>query len=77
MLRSCVLCPRRCRVDRTAGERGYCGLGVSAVTASALPHHGEEPPEDRKVYTGEKREKPAKEEKPAQGDPAPPQPGEK
>jgi hypothetical protein len=41
------------------------------------PPLSQEPPEDRKVYTGEKREKPAKEEKPAQGDPAPPQPGEK
>jgi putative pyruvate formate lyase activating enzyme len=44
MLESCELCPRRCRVDRTGGERGVCGLGASAVVASALVHHGEEPP---------------------------------
>ncbi|MCX5688439.1 MAG: radical SAM protein [Planctomycetota bacterium] len=28
MLRSCELCERRCRVDRTKGERAPCGLGV-------------------------------------------------
>ncbi len=25
-LRDCLLCPRNCRVDRTAGEKGYCQL---------------------------------------------------
>ena len=25
-LKSCRLCPRNCGVDRTAGERGFCGL---------------------------------------------------
>ncbi len=33
-----------CRVDRTAGERGFCRLGAGMVMNSALPHHGEEPP---------------------------------
>ncbi|MHB8772237.1 MAG: radical SAM protein [Syntrophales bacterium] len=43
-LKRCVLCPQLCRVDRIAGERGFCGLGAGMVMHSALPHHGEEPP---------------------------------
>jgi putative pyruvate formate lyase activating enzyme len=44
ILKHCTLCPRRCGVDRTAGERGFCGLADRPVVARALPHHGEEPP---------------------------------
>jgi len=29
-LRSCKLCPRECGVDRTAGQKGYCGLDGTA-----------------------------------------------
>jgi putative pyruvate formate lyase activating enzyme len=43
-LKRCVLCPQMCRVDRTAGKRGFCRLGEGMVMNSALPHHGEEPP---------------------------------
>jgi len=43
MLRQCVLCPRNCRVDRRAGERGFCGAPADPVVASAGPHFGEEP----------------------------------
>ena len=43
LLRDCILCPRKCRVDRTAGERGFCGLAGDALVSAALPHHGEEP----------------------------------
>ena len=43
-LKRCVLCPQMCRVDRTAGERGFCRLGAGMVMNSALSHHGEEPP---------------------------------
>jgi len=43
MLRPCRLCPRRCKVDRLAGERGFCGAGPEAAVASAGPHFGEEP----------------------------------
>ncbi len=39
----CVLCPRDCRVDRPAGERGFCRGGTVANVASAGPHFGEEP----------------------------------
>ncbi len=42
VLRDCTLCPRRCRVDRTAGELGACGVGAEAIVASAAPHFGEE-----------------------------------
>jgi len=41
-LRRCDLCPRRCGVDRVAGETGECGVGALAVVASFGAHHGEE-----------------------------------
>lgn len=44
VFKSCVLCPRHCRVDRTRGESGYCNLPAEIVIDCALPHHGEEPP---------------------------------
>jgi len=44
ILRECTLCPRRCGVDRTAGERGVCGAGAAAEVSSFNDHHGEEPP---------------------------------
>jgi putative pyruvate formate lyase activating enzyme len=43
-LKSCTLCPRRCRVNRLDGETGLCGQGAEAKVARALPHFGEEPP---------------------------------
>ncbi len=43
MIRDCALCPRRCGIDRTAGQLGSCGVGAEAVVASAGPHFGEEP----------------------------------
>ncbi|TFG92540.1 MAG: radical SAM protein, partial [Syntrophobacterales bacterium] len=43
IMKNCVLCPHRCRVDRTAGERGFCHLGNRPMIDSALAHHGEEP----------------------------------
>ena len=39
----CALCPRRCRVDRTAGERGFCGMPDGIVAARAAAHYWEEP----------------------------------
>lgn len=44
ILKHCVLCPRRCGADRTAGEAGFCGLPGHLVVDCALPHLGEEPP---------------------------------
>ncbi|MHC4563276.1 MAG: radical SAM protein [Planctomycetota bacterium] len=43
MVRDCTLCPRQCRVDRTAGKVGACRIGGEAVVASFGPHFGEEP----------------------------------
>ncbi|HVN66222.1 MAG TPA: radical SAM protein, partial [Methanomicrobiales archaeon] len=36
--------PRTCRVDRTAGELGYCRGGFLPRVSSIGPHFGEEPP---------------------------------
>jgi putative pyruvate formate lyase activating enzyme len=44
ILKSCRLCPRRCAVDRTRGERGFCRSGLRPMVASYNVHHGEEPP---------------------------------
>ena len=44
MLACCVLCPRRCRVNRLAGETGSCGTGSLGRIASYGPHFGEEAP---------------------------------
>jgi putative pyruvate formate lyase activating enzyme len=43
-MRSCSLCPRRCKVDRLIGQTGVCGTGRAAVVASIGPHFGEEAP---------------------------------
>jgi putative pyruvate formate lyase activating enzyme len=43
-LKCCDLCPRLCRVDRTAGELGFCGGGEMAKVSSYGPHFGEESP---------------------------------
>lgn len=42
ILRDCTLCPRNCRVDRTAGEKGKCRSGLFPVVASYNAHFGEE-----------------------------------
>lgn len=40
---NCNLCPRRCGVDRTAGQTGFCGGPAGAVVAKAMLHKWEEP----------------------------------
>ncbi len=42
LLSPCTLCPRQCKVDRLAGERGLCRTGRWAEVASYGPHFGEE-----------------------------------
>ena len=42
--KKCLLCPRRCGVDREAGQRGYCGETADLRIAFAGIHRGEEPP---------------------------------
>ena len=40
---NCELCPRRCGVNRTAGERGFCGGPDRAVVSKVMLHAWEEP----------------------------------
>ena len=40
---NCVLCPRRCGVDRTAGEIGFCRCPDTALVAKTMLHKWEEP----------------------------------
>lgn len=42
-LTECRLCPRQCRADRTAGEKGVCGAGPNVRAARAALHYWEEP----------------------------------
>jgi putative pyruvate formate lyase activating enzyme len=42
--KNCTLCPRDCRVDRTAGKTGICGETAELRVSSIEAHHGEEPP---------------------------------
>ena len=44
ILNSCNLCPRRCRVNRIAGETGICKTAKMAWVSSYNPHFGEEAP---------------------------------
>lgn len=41
-LRCCKLCPRLCGVDRTGGEKGYCGLDDSVRCFREMLYWGEE-----------------------------------
>jgi putative pyruvate formate lyase activating enzyme len=38
----CILCPRKCKVFRSRGEIGFCGVGENALVSSIGPHFGEE-----------------------------------
>ena len=40
---NCELCPRVCGVNRTAGERGFCGCPDTALVAKAMLHKWEKP----------------------------------
>ncbi len=42
ILESCELCPRKCRVNRMKGERGYCGADANLMVSSYFSHFGEE-----------------------------------
>ena len=44
LLEECSLCPRGCRVNRMAGERGFCGAPLQPRVASWNAHPWEEPP---------------------------------
>ena len=38
----CTLCPRRCKVNRSRSQTGFCGIDDTPVVSSAAPHFGEE-----------------------------------
>ncbi len=42
MLENCHMCERRCGVDRSRGERGFCKVGSISRVASQFLHIGEE-----------------------------------
>jgi putative pyruvate formate lyase activating enzyme len=42
MMEPCVLCPRKCKVNRHKGEIGFCGIGKMPMVSSVGPHFGEE-----------------------------------
>lgn len=43
LLESCVICPRKCKVNRLKNEQGFCKTGLLPQVCSFMPHHGEEP----------------------------------
>jgi putative pyruvate formate lyase activating enzyme len=44
LLAECRVCPRECRVDRTAGALGKCRVGAAPMVSAHHAHSGEEPP---------------------------------
>jgi putative pyruvate formate lyase activating enzyme len=44
LLESCVICPRKCRINRLKDQKGFCKTGLKARIYSFMAHHGEEPP---------------------------------
>lgn len=44
ILKECTLCPRKCRVDRTKGKKGYCNSDMELIVSSVHPHYWEEEP---------------------------------
>lgn len=43
ILESCELCPRKCGVNRIAGEKGICNAGKELMVSNYGQHFGEEP----------------------------------
>jgi putative pyruvate formate lyase activating enzyme len=44
ILKHCTLCPRKCEVDRTSGQMGFCRTGDKPFVSSWGSHFGEERP---------------------------------
>lgn len=42
MTNPCVLCPRKCKANRSKGQIGFCGITDMPVVSSVGPHFGEE-----------------------------------
>ncbi len=43
LYKNCELCARRCRIDRTSGELGFCRMSDTPVISRAALHFWEEP----------------------------------
>lgn len=43
MLKSCSICPRKCKVNRLEENRGFCKTGLKPRVYSFMAHQGEEP----------------------------------
>lgn len=43
VMKACVLCPRRCKADRSKGQTGICGQNAEIKVARASLHMWEEP----------------------------------
>ncbi|MFZ2604102.1 MAG: radical SAM protein, partial [Candidatus Omnitrophota bacterium] len=52
LLEPCVICPRKCKVNRLKGEKGFCKTALLPKVFSYMPHHGEEPPISGKNGSG-------------------------
>ena len=52
ILNKCLLCPRRCGVNRNKGELGFCRAGNKIKIAKAYLHMWEEPPITGKKGSG-------------------------
>jgi putative pyruvate formate lyase activating enzyme len=44
MLSACQVCPRKCGVNRSKEEKGFCQTGSQLIISSFGPHYGEEAP---------------------------------
>jgi putative pyruvate formate lyase activating enzyme len=42
LTRPCILCPRKCMVERAESELGFCRAPYDVYVSSAFPHFGEE-----------------------------------
>lgn len=49
---NCMLCPRKCGVDRASGQLGFCRMPAQLRAARAMLHYGEEPPVSGAFGTG-------------------------
>jgi len=43
MLKECCFCVRKCRVNRSSGEKGFCKSGLNIAVSTFFEHIGEEP----------------------------------
>lgn len=67
---NCLLCPRKCGINRRTGQTGVCGVSSEIKVARAALHYWEEPCISGKEETGQffLRLQPALRVLPEQGD---------